>query len=121
MKKSIVTCICCPMGCQLTVSCENATNISVSGNSCARGVSYGQKEMTNPTRTVTTTVKVACGKERMLPVKTASDIPKEKIFDCLEALKNIEVEAPVKIGDVIVQNVTNCGVDIVATNNIAKA
>ena len=74
--------------------------------------------MTNPTRIVTSTVRVAGGRLAMVSVKTASDIPKGKIFDCVKALKDVEVKAPVKIGDVIVENVAGTGVNIIATKNV---
>ena len=56
----------------------------------------------------------------MVSVKTKQDIPKDKIFDCVRALKGVKVEAPVYIGDVIVANVAGTGVDIVATKNVLK-
>lgn len=121
MKEVKLTCICCPMGCELTAVLEKGVVVSVCGNSCPRGANYAQKEVTNPTRIVTTTVKVKGAKEHILSVKTASDIPRGKIFECLAALKNVEAVAPVKIGDVILQNAANSGIDIVATKNIEKA
>jgi len=113
-----LTCICCPMGCALTVDFANGKLNSVSGNTCPRGAAYAEKEVTNPTRTVTSIVKVTGGNEEMVSVKTSTDIPKGKIFDCLLALKEIEAKAPVKIGDVLLQNVAGTGADIVATKNI---
>ena len=95
-------CIGCPLGCPLTVEMEGSEVKAVSGNTCPRGDAYARKEMTNPTRIVTSTVRVAGGRLAMVSVKTASDIPKGKIFDCVKALKDVEVKAPVKIGDVIV-------------------
>ena len=101
METRNLTCIGCPMGCPLTVKIENRTVLSVEGNTCKRGAIYGKKEVTDPTRIVTTTVHVSGGVENMVSVKTQSDIPKDKIFDCIHALKNITVSAPVHIGDVI--------------------
>ena len=111
-------CIGCPLGCPLTVEMEGEAVKSVSGNTCPRGDAYARKEMTNPTRIVTSTVRVAGGRLAMVSVKTASDIPKGKIFDCVKALKDVEVKAPVKIGDVIVENVAGTGVNIIATKNV---
>ena len=108
-------CIGCPLGCPLTVEMEGSEVKAVSGNTCPRGDAYARKEMTNPTRIVTSTVRVAGGRLAMVSVKTASDIPKGKIFDCVKALKDVEVKAPVKIGDVIVENVAGTGVNIIAT------
>ena len=109
-------CIGCPLGCPLTVEMEGSEVKAVSGNTCPRGDAYARKEMTNPTRIVTSTVRVAGGRLAMVSVKTASDIPKGKIFDCVKALKDVEVKAPVKIGDVIVENVAGTGVNIIAKN-----
>lgn len=111
-------CIGCPLGCPLTVEMEGSEVKAVSGNTCPRGDAYARKELTNPTRIVTSTVRVAGGRLAMVSVKTASDIPKGKIFDCVKALKDVEVKAPVKIGDVIVENVVGTGVNIIATKNV---
>jgi CxxC motif-containing protein len=88
----------------------------VEGNTCKRGDVYGRKEVTNPTRIVTTSVPVdGSASERMVSVKTASDVPKAKIFDVMEALKDVRAMAPVRIGDVMLENVCGTGVSIVAT------
>ena len=118
MKTVNLICIGCPLGCPLTVEMEGNEVKSVAGNTCPRGDAYAKKELTNPTRIVTSTVRVAGGKLAMVSVKTESDIPKGKIFDCVKALKEVEVVAPVKIGDVIVENVAGTGVNIVATKNV---
>ena len=110
-------CINCPMGCPLTVEMKDGQVASVSGNTCKRGEIYARKEVTNPTRIVTTTVKVKDGKTDRVSVKTKENIPKEKIFDCIRALKGVEITAPVHIGDVILKNVADTGVDIVVTKN----
>lgn len=117
MEKINLICINCPLGCPLTVEVDNGEVVSVTGNTCPRGVTYAQKEITNPTRIVTSTVMVEGGKSAMVSVKTKEDIPKGKIFDVVKALKGVVVKAPVKIGDVIVPNVAGTGVDIVATKD----
>ena len=113
-----LTCIGCPMGCPLIVTMEAGEVISVTGNTCKRGDVYARKEVTDPTRIVTSTVRVSGGDADMVSVKTKEDIPKGKIFDCVKALKGITVPAPVHIGDVILRNVADTGVDIVATKNV---
>ena len=118
MKTVNLICIGCPLGCPLTVEMEGDEVKAVSGNTCPRGDAYARKELTNPTRIVTSTVRVAGGRLAIVSVKTASDIPKGKIFDCVKALKDVEVKAPVKIGDVIVENVAGTGVNIIATKNV---
>lgn len=121
MEQRELTCIGCPLGCALTVTLENGAVQSVQGNTCPRGDAYARKEVTAPTRIVTSTVKVTGGTLPAVSVKTAGDIPKGKIFDCVRALKDVAVPAPVRIGQVIVPDVAGTGVAIVATKNIDKA
>lgn len=117
MEKRELICIGCPMGCPLTVELEGKEIISVSGYTCKRGDVYARKEVTNPTRIVTSTVRVEGGQADMVSVKTREDIPKDMIFDCMKALKGVCVKPPVHIGDVIVANVAGTGVDMVATKD----
>ena len=117
MEKRSLICISCPMGCPLTVELSGDEIVSVTGQTCKRGEVYARKEVTNPTRIVTSTVKVEGGAVDMVSVKTRDDIPKGMIFDCVRALKDVTVKSPVHIGDVIVRNVAGTGVDIVATKD----
>ena len=119
MERRNLTCIGCPMGCLMTVEMENGEVISVSGNTCKRGDDYARKEVTHPTRIVTSSVRVTGGTIPMVSVKTAHDIPKEKIMDIMACIEHVTVAAPVKIGDVIVTNAADTGVDMIATKNIA--
>lgn len=118
MEEKNLICINCPLGCPLTVALEGGEVKTVAGNTCPRGDAYARKELTNPTRIVTSTVKVKGGKLAMASVKTAADIPKGKIFDCVRAIRNIELEAPVVIGQLVLADVCGTGVDIVATKNV---
>ena len=118
MEEKNLICINCPLGCPLTVTMEGGEVTTVEGNTCPRGDAYARKELTNPTRIVTSTVKVKGGKLAMASVKTANDIPKGKIFDCVKALQNIELDAPVVIGQVVLGDVCGTGVDVVATRNV---
>ena len=118
MEKRELICIGCPLGCMVTVTMENGAVTAVEGNTCKRGDDYARKEVTNPTRIVTSTVMVQGGSDVTVAVKTRSDVPKDKIFDCGKALKGITVKAPVHIGDVIVADVAGTGVDIVATSEV---
>lgn len=121
MEKRELTCIGCPLGCAVTVVLENGEIQSVSGNTCKRGDDYARKEVTHPTRIVTSTVRVTGGCAPMVSVKTRNDIPKDKIFDCAAALRGITVPAPVAIGDVVAKDVAGTGVDVVATKAVAAA
>ena len=119
MERKELICIGCPLGCNLTVEMDGGQVVSVNGNTCTRGDDYARKELTDPRRIVTSTVPVAGGNLPVVSVKTASDIPKGKIRECLCALKGVTLTAPVQIGDVIVENVADTGVDVVATKSIS--
>lgn len=122
METRNLICIGCPMGCPLTVTMEGGEITEVTGNTCKRGDIYARKEVTNPTRIVTSTVPVDGGVIAAVSVKTRDDIPKGKIFDCMKALKKVRVSAPVYIGDVVLEDVAGTGVDIIATKTVlAKA
>lgn len=111
-------CIVCPKGCHLKVDEENG--YAVTGNGCPRGAAYGHKELTNPTRVITSTVRVEGGTLRRASVKTSSDIPKGKIFEAMHLLDGVVLQAPVAIGDVVVKDILGLGVDFVATKNVPK-
>ena len=113
-----LTCIGCPLGCPLTVKLDGKEVTEVTGNTCPKGAIYAKKEVTNPTRIVTSTVRVTGGSCPMVNVKTASDIPKGKIFECIEALKDVVLTAPVKIGDVVLDDVAGTGIAVIAARNV---
>ena len=109
--KRELTCIICPRGCQMLV--DIGAEITVSGNLCPRGKTYAINECTNPQRTVTSTVRTSDG--GVVAVKTDSTIPKEKMMECMEIINSVIVELPVRVGDVIVDDVF--GANVVATQN----
>lgn len=115
-----LTCIGCPMGCALKVEIRG-DEIIVSGNQCKRGEKYARTEITNSVRSVTSTVRIIGGTIPRLSVRTAKDVPKDKIFACMEEIAGFKACAPVRIGDVLIQNCAGTGVDIIATKNIEKA
>ena len=119
MKKEMI-CIGCPMGCYLAVDYFGTTIRGVSGNRCKVGLEYAEKEISDPERTLTTTVKVKNGHLPLVSVRTSKPIPKNIIFDAMNLLAKVEAEAPIKIGESIVQNILNIGVNIIATKNISK-
>lgn len=121
METRELTCIGCPLGCTLRVELNDAGEVvSVSGNTCKRGEEYGRREVTAPVRMVTSTVRVTSGKAAVVPVRTATDIPKGKIFDCMDEIRSAVVAAPVKIGDVVIENVAGTGVSIVASKAVER-
>ncbi len=115
MKKNLI-CVACPLGCPIEVEMENGEVISVQGNTCKRGDAYARTEITNPVRSLTSSVKVEGGVHPVVPVKSSGAIPKGKMFDCMKEINSVTVKAPIKIGDVVIENILGLGVDIVATN-----
>lgn len=113
-----ITCVTCPMGCPLKVEINDQGEvISVTGNTCKRGDIYARNEVTHPQRSLATTVKVDGGIHNVVPCKSAGALPKEKIFDCMEAINSAVAKAPVKLGDVLIENVCGTGINIVSTNH----
>lgn len=113
-------CIGCPIGCDMEVTLEEGKVTEVKGNTCVRGKNYAEKECTNPTRIVTSSVRVHGGEIDSVSVKTQSDIPKNKIMQCIEELKGITVNAPVMAGAVIIENVADTGVSVISTKTVEK-
>jgi len=114
MKRNLI-CIICPRGCSLCVEGEGE-NLKVTGHSCPKGERYAIDECTHPVRTVTSIVNVSNRTDTMVSVKTSVPVPKENIFDVMEIIRNLTVQAPVQIGDILCKNVF--GSDIIATKQI---
>ena len=112
-----LTCIVCPIGCQLTAELdENKNVISVKGNTCKRGEVYANTECTAPRRTITTTVAVSGG--GVVPVKTDGTVPKELMMECMKEINKAIAEPNALLGDVIIKDLLGTGVNVVATRNV---
>lgn len=120
MESKEFTCIRCPIGCNITVTMDGTEVLDIKGNNCHRGEEYVRKEVSEPTRMVTSTIKVLNGRLTRVPCRTKKDVPKEKIFEVLESIKDVAVEAPVEVGDILVENVAGTGIDVIATKTIEK-
>ena len=114
-----LTCINCPVGCRLQVDIQNGEVVRVTGNQCKRGEQYARQECIAPQRMITAVIPVA-GSKMPLSVKTRTPIPKEKIFDCMQALSQVKLTAPIASGEVILADICGTGVDVVATKNVNK-
>ena len=114
MEKRELICIVCPRGCHLTVD----ENLVVTGNTCKRGEIYGRQEVTNPTRTLTSTVRIHHAELPLCPVKTKDPIPKGKLFAAMEEIDKVVLEAPVHIGDVVIADLAGTGIALVATRDM---
>ena len=122
MIKRELTCIGCPMGCEIEVTLTDDGRItSVTGNTCRRGEVYARKEIESPRRIVTTTVRVTGSLEgaSCVSCKTETDIPKEKIFDVISELKDVSCACPVSIGDIVLSNAAGTGINVIATSNVS--
>ncbi|MCG8541915.1 MAG: DUF1667 domain-containing protein [Clostridia bacterium] len=120
MQGKEMICIVCPLGCRMKVS-KNEGGYDIAGNKCLRGEDYGIKELTNPTRILTTTVKIKNGLLSRIPVKTKEPIPKSKIFQCMKVINSVEVEAPISVGDVVIKDICGTGIDIVVSRSMEES
>ena len=109
----ILTCIVCPRGCQLTANVQGGEVLNVEGFSCKRGREYAIAECTHPVRTVTSTVRTSDG--GVIPVKTSAPIPKEKMMECMALINAAVVKLPVRMGDVVMENILGTGADLIIT------
>jgi CxxC motif-containing protein len=116
-----IICIVCPTGCWIEVSGADLKSLKVSGNECKRGAEYALKEITDPRRTLITTVRIDQAALRRLPVRTNREIPKASIFPCMEVINRTRVEAPVRLGQVIIPDILGTGADVVASRSLGRA
>lgn len=112
-----MTCVACPIGCLLEVVLDDEnTVVSVAGNSCKRGITYAESEVTNPTRSLTSTVKLIGGIRPVVSVKSALPFPKNMMLDAMKIINETEIKAPVSIGDKAIKNILDTGIDIIVTS-----
>ncbi len=113
-----IICIICPVGCAMEVGADQTSEYVVTGNKCRKGHTYAIRELTNPTRILTSTVRVAGCAQKRLPVRTKEAIPKGRIFDCMRLINSVVVKPPVRISEVIIPDVLGTGVDVIASKSI---
>lgn len=116
MEKDLV-CIVCPNGCTLH-AVENGGEITVTGNRCPKGEAYAKAELTNPVRTLTTSVATCFSARPVLPVRTSGAIPKEKLKQAMQAINALVLDHPISCGDIIQKNFLGFGVDLIATDDL---
>ena len=121
MDRKEITCIVCPLGCKIIVKSDGSQFEVVEGNRCKRGVEYALSEALNPRRVITSSILVNSGEWPLVSVKTTKPIPKDSLSLVLDEIKKAVVDAPVNVGDVLLKNVGNLGVDVVATKRVKKA
>lgn len=118
--ESKITCIICPIGCEVTIIHKEGIITNIEGHQCKKGIGYVKEELFDPKRTLTTTMMVKDGELPLVSVKTNSPIPKDRLFDVMNCISEIKIDAPVNIGDALFKNVLNLDSDIVATKKINR-
>ena len=119
MTEQTIVCITCPRGCTMNVT-QDGDNITVTGNACKRGEIFAVNELTQPMRTICTTVATAFPESSVLPCRVSTDIPKDKIFDIMKEINQVTVKERIGRGDVIIPDVLGTGADVIATSDLLK-
>ena len=119
--KRTFTCIVCPNGCEMEAEYEGTNVLSVTGNLCPKGRDYVTQELVDPQRTIASSVRVTGGILPLASVRTNRAIPKDRIFDVMEEINKVTLAAPVRIGDVVIENVLGLNSDVIVTKHIGKA
>jgi len=113
-------CITCPMGCNLTVTREGTTVLRTEGNTCKQGLTFAEAELTDPRRMVATTARVKGAIHPLIPVYTEKPFPKPRIFDLLREVCQLEIEAPVAMNQVVLENALGEGINIIASRDMPR-
>jgi CxxC motif-containing protein len=112
------TCIICPNGCEIEANIEGTTVLEIEGATCSRGKEYVEQELINPLRNIATSVSVEGGILPLVSVRLTKAIPKERIFDVMNEIKKVKLDAPIKMNQVIIKNVLNLDSDVIATKHV---
>ena len=112
-----IICITCPKGCRAQVWQEGET-IEIQGKICKDGKAYLRQEFIEPMRILTSTVVVENSRTKRLPVRTAKAIPKKELFHCLEEMMKVKARPPIEMGQVVIPNILNTGVDVIASDDL---
>lgn len=111
-------CISCPQGCALDVTVDGNIVLKVDGASCKQGIDYAEREITDPRRMIASTVRVKNGLHPLVPVYTQAPIPKGMIKKVLVELREVELRAPVALGEVVIKNVLDTGIDVITSRDM---
>ncbi len=120
MNQKTITCITCPAGCRLKVRHKGGKILGVSQNKCKKGIDFARKEILNPTRILTTTIGIQSKQVKRLAVRTRTAAPKHRIAEMVREVKKIKVAAPVRMGQVLVEDLLGTGADIIASSTVEK-
>lgn len=117
MSTKTIVCITCPRGCTMEVTVDGE-KMDVTGNFCKRGAEFAKNELTNPMRTICSTVKTSFAAAPVLPCRVSCDIPKDKIFDVMKEINKVIVDKPIRRGDIIIPHVLGLDADVIATSDL---
>jgi CxxC motif-containing protein len=117
----VIRCIVCPTGCEIQVKQDPKSKISFEGYTCERGLEYAEQEYYEPKRILTTTIRVENGLLPLVPVRTDKPILKDKLKDALKEIAKTKVQAPIKMGDILIENILELGVNIIASRNLIES
>ena len=115
-----IRCIVCPTGCVIQVKKDEAGELSYEGYTCKRGLEYAQQEYLEPKRILTTTIRVKNGFLPLVPVRTDKPILKDKLDDALDKIAITLIEAPIKMGDILIENIAGLGANVIASRDLIK-
>lgn len=118
--KKEITCIVCPIGCKILIKSDGTQVDILEGNKCKKGIDYATNEALDPRRMLTTSVLVKGGEWPLISVKSSQPVQKDKVFSVLKEIKKSTVNAPVKSGEIIIKNVVEINIDIIATKTVKR-
>ncbi len=121
LEKRHFTCVTCPVGCEINVELQDGRVVSMEGNKCDKGEEFVLQELEEPMRILTTTVRLKGARWAMLPVRTDAPLPRRLLLRAIEELAGVELQAPVKLYDVVLRGVAGTGANIIATRNMEKS
>lgn len=116
----VIRCIVCPTGCSIKVIGKDDKDIAYEGYHCKRGLEYAEQEFREPKRILTTTMKVENGALPLIPVRTDKPLLKQKLNEALLDIANSQVKAPIKMGDILIENILDQGINIIASRNLEE-
>ena len=114
----VIRCIICPTGCAINAAPDKSGNITFEGHTCKRGLEYAQQEYFEPKRILTTTMRVESGKLPLVPVRSDKPIPKDKLNETIKEVAQKVVKAPIKMGDILINNVIGLDAHIIASRDL---
>ncbi|MHA1674727.1 MAG: DUF1667 domain-containing protein [Promethearchaeota archaeon] len=113
-----IICVVCPNSCRLTVWKDSEDNVQISGNKCARGLTYGENEYLHPVRMVITTMRIEGASFPVIPVRSEEPIPKDLIFQAIKIINKNKCRSPIKVGDILIENILDTKINIIASRSM---